>query len=422
MTSWTNDKWKNTGIMANQAILTQNISGTPVGPIGNPRPPNTSGANLGMLKTASPKAFDLTQTTVIDTSAAQAAANKCRTYVGAAGLARLKSEQPNRTYYDAGCGWLYKQGSGGLPTISRGALGSYMGPVFNRQGEPDDTTNGAQFTMDLDEATRALAAGMNVIFQGFKNMEGFQGSMLTDTCNNMKYIPDDDKEYYGFCTSTGRIIPITMNSDNSAQALYPEDNTYGCMPDKIIPATKSPGGCSVVVEPTEENYLNYTNATMAGASAGAGLRQGLGIQGNLKEAFQTPAWAQKKKSDGFQNMNDLDKCVPPLTNECITLAARKAGCSDNGTIISALKGSESMDTLLKNKAYKAYQKNANPGMTPAMFRDGSIGIGAALNEFRNLANNTDNGIQNVKLAARDLCLQSGEYDTYNFDNEWSTKK
>jgi len=415
MASWTTAKWQNTGERANQAINQANIGGSMAGPIGNPRPPSTAGKiNSNMLAAASPKAFDLTQTTLIDTSAAEAAAAKCRTYTGAAGLAQLKADQANRTYYDAGCGWLYQPSDGINPIVDRGALGSYDGPVYGMPGEADAIGPGMTFTMDLDKARISQADSISKGTQGFKNMEGFTGTMLANTCKNMQYISKQDQDYYGFCTTSGRVIPIETDSSGGVSATYPDHITYGCLPDNIIPASSAPGGCSVVKEPSNEGYFNYKQANMQGEAAGAGLRQGLGIQGNLAEAFQQPVWS---RHEGFANaqLTALGGCRSPLTSECIALAARNAGCSDQGTLIASLTGPAKGNQLVNTKAYKAYQSGANPGLTPAMFRDGKMTIGTAMQDFSALIGNITNGAtEGVKMAARDLCLESGTYDSYDF--------
>jgi len=140
----------------------------------------------------------------------------------------------------------------------------------------------------------------------------------------------------------------------------------------------------------------------------------------LSEAFVSI----RKGKEGFANLtlNDLDQCSePPLSRDCVVLAARMAGCSDEGTLISALNaapGGGDFDAVLKNNpVYTAYKSVAAPGITNAVLKDGSVGLTTALDDFGNLVRNSQNGNSKLGLSARDLCLKKGAFDAYDFCSE-----
>jgi len=90
-----------------------------------------------------------------------------------------------------------------------------------------------------------------------------------------------------------------------------------------------------------------------------------------------------------------------------------AGCSDDGSLIdslSAVKGGEDYDTILKKKAaFTAYKESANPGITKAVLKDGSVAVSTALDDFTRLMKDSQSPTQKLRLASQDLCIKRGAF-------------
>lgn len=343
--------------------------------IGNQQPPNTYTIKNNVLKAASPRSFNLVQTTAVDTTPSDTSAKECRTnYQGFGGLRKLQDDQEQRTYYDPGCGWRFSMGKSTVnPSINQAALGTYKGPV---RSDKDAVGGSISWNMDLQKAERAASASI--------------ATNLNNSCTNLQYLSADNQQYFGFCTSSGSIIPIQKDAAGNVTARFPNDTTLSCPPANIIPAIQSPGACQ-----TAQGFANPK-----------------------KEAFRGD---QKKNSlyENFTSINDLGFCKPPLTRDCVILAARSAGCGDEGTLISALqatpKGSSYSTNLKNNPAFIAYSQSANPGITPAVLADGSASVGTALNDFGNMVNNIQSTNPRLSAASKDLCMDSGYFtETYNW--------
>ena len=403
MANWVQQDWTRTLTKANQASI-----------IGNSRPPNMANVKPDMLTAASPKYFNLQQATGVDTTPSDNAANFCRTtYTGFSGLRKLQQDQANRTYYDSGCGWRFNMGPGtGNPTINQGALGSYNGPVYGGTGDLDEVANSTTWDMNLQRAERNASTTL--------------ATNLNNKCENLQYLSTENQQFFGFCTSSGAIIPIQTDAQGNVTARFATDITLGCPSANIIPATKAPGSCpasasasaSAKQTGSKQGFTNYPNR------AGSDLRQGMGVKGDLLEAF-----SQKKKlgsdsvSEGFgdtyTSINDLRQCKSPLTSDCVVLAARAAGCGNEGSLITALqgipKGMEYNKNLQNNQAYIAYTQAANPGITPNLLKDGSVSLATALTDFGNILTNAQSKNPKVASASRDLCIQSGYFeDSYDW--------
>jgi hypothetical protein len=405
MANWVQQDWTRSLTKANQASI-----------IGNPRPPNMVGVKPEMLTAASPKFFNLQQTTGVDTTPSDNAANFCRTtYTGFGGLRKLQQDQTNRTYYDAGCGWRFNMGPGtGNPTINQGALGSYNGPVYGGSGDLDEVANSTTWDMNLQRAERNASTTL--------------ATNLNNKCENLQYLSAENQQFFGFCTSSGAIIPIQTDAQGNVSARYPSDITLACPSANIIPASAAPGSCPSK-GPSSASAAKASQTQVKQAfrgNAGSDVRQGMGVKGNLEEAF-----SQKKKSgslepfgDTYTSINDLRQCKSPLTSDCIVLAARAAGCADKGSLITALqgipKGTAYNKNLQNNQAYIAYNQAANPGITANLLKDGSVSLATALNDFGNILTNAQSKNPKVAAASRDLCVQTGYFEnSYNWCNDMS---
>lgn len=336
--------------------------------VGNPNPPNMASISDASLMAASPTALNLVQNTKVQQTVSDSSARACRQYTGVDGLRRLQRDQANRSYYDAGCGWRF-QGSAGLnPIVNQGALGNADGPTQNQQGSPDEVRGGTKWYWDLAKAEKEIST---------------QICKSSLKCRQLKLL-GNNADICGFCKTTGAVIPVEKIG-SAYRARYPNDPSLMCEPQDIV--TAATGQC-----PPTETFQDF---------GGSHLNRGLGIQGNLREAF------------AGASLDDLDNCKPPLTRDCVIQAARSAGCSDKGSLIAALQGSEAgrdYDSLLqKNMAFNAYQKTANPGVTNQLLKDGSTSLEVALDDFGRVVKDTQSTSEKLRLAARDLCLSTGAF-------------
>lgn len=349
--------------------------------VGNTGPPNLAKVPDAMLQAASPLGFNLLNTKS-DMTASDAAAASCRAYKDIEGLRRLQKDQINNTHFQPGCGWRYKPSNGINPEISQAAFGSADGPANGASGSPDEVSGGTQWFWDLNKAEKYISA---------------------KTCGNASQCKQLGLlgrygEVCGYCKTSGAIIPIVTGS--VVMARYPKDQSLMCASSDIVTATS--GAC-----PKESGFMDF----------GTGLpKHG---RGDLSQVFAT-----RKNTEGYANLtlNDLDQCSePPLSRDCVVLAARMAGCSDEGTLISALKastGGADYDSVLKtNPVFTAYKSVATPGITSATLRDGSVALQTALDDFGNLMRNGQSANPKLGASARDLCMRKGEFEVYDFCSE-----
>ena len=339
----------NTGILANELRK-----------IGMYLPPNTVNTDPGMMQSASPFFRD---TMRVDTSRQEGAAAKCRTYTGMNGLRQLQKDQATNTAYDPGCGWMFQQGSGSKnPQINRGVFATHKGiPAMGRLGQPDVIQGSGFIEMDLQRAEQRASDSI--------------ANGLGNNCTNLQLLTSENKPYFGYCKTTGQIIPITT-SEGSVKAVY--DNIgnlkYNCAPADIVPASSAPSGCA-------------------------------------------------SSTQGFTNLQDQYTCQTPFTRDCLIQNVRNAGCTDKGSVLAALTSSTSPapydGPLASSAAYRYYVSKTS--MPQNLFRDGSAANQETANDiFNALANaSSDSSLgTGVQSAARDLCLEAGYFsDTYNFCSE-----
>jgi hypothetical protein len=328
--------------------------------IGMYLPPNMTSTDPSMLQSASPMFSD---TLRVDTSAQEAAVAKCRTYAGMDGLRKLQADQATNTVYDPGCGWMFQQSSGATnPQINRGVFATYNGiPVMGRVGQGDVLTGAGFIEMDLQKAEQRVADSM--------------ANALGNNCTNLQLLTSENKPYFGYCKTTGKIIPITTTG-GTVKAKY--DNVgnlnYNCAPANIVPASSAPSGCA-------------------------------------------------SSTQGFANLQDEYNCRLPFSRDCLIQNIRNAGCTDKGSVLAALTSSKSVapydGPLTTSAAYKYYVNKAS--MPQNLLRDGSATDQETANDiFNALANaSTDTSLGvGVQSAARDLCLEAGYFsNTYNFCSE-----
>ena len=118
-------------------------------------------------------------------------------------------------------------------------------------------------------------------------------------------------------------------------------------------------------------------------------------------------------------------CTPlqngALPRDCLIQKATAAGCSDEGALVQALRGGSNNDYLsglTQQKAYKTYQERATIPLNETAIKTGKITIADTLNEFKRVQDHSASEANTgLKSAARDLCLNKGFLDTFDFCSE-----
>ena len=363
--------------------------------IGNSSPPNMANVSEKVLSAASPKGFNLVNTKT-DLTSSDAESKRCREFTDITGLRNLQKEQINRTHYDAGCGWRYRPSNGIFPEINQGAAGTANGPLalYSGPGGKDEVVGGTRWYWNLKDAERDITTKI---------------CQSASKCNQLSML-GRYAEICGYCKTSGAVIPV-QNIGGTFSARY-NDATLGCATSNIVTATtgKCEGFTGQTIQKIPGTQKTRSMQYNTFGSAGGSLPS----KRNLSEAF--------KGREGFLDLDALNQCMDsPLSRDCVILAARTAGCADEGTLITALKvtaPNADYDSVLKtNSVYATYNSVAVPRLTPATLKDGSVSMATALDDFGNLMRNTQNNNQKLALSARDLCVRKGEYDAYDFCSE-----
>lgn len=112
-----------------------------------------------------------------------------------------------------------------------------------------------------------------------------------------------------------------------------------------------------------------------------------------------------------------------LSRDCIMRKVLDAGCSKTGTMYRALQSGNSLNYargIDGSKAYKVYQQRSADRLNEQMMRDGGIGAGEALKNFNGVREKAMSSANTgLAFAARDLCLNAGEIDKFDFCSEIS---
>lgn len=134
-----------------------------------------------------------------------------------------------------------------------------------------------------------------------------------------------------------------------------------------------------------------------------------------------------KTIDGryYNTPGDICRQLPnnKLGRDCIMRKVLDAGCSKSGTLYRALETGNALNYargIDATQSYKVYQQRAAHRLNGQMMRDGNTSAINALNDFnavREVAmSQANNGLA---FAARDLCLNAGEIDKFDFCSEIS---
>ena len=194
----------------------------------------------------------------------------------------------------------------------------------------------------------------------------------TSICQNVQACSDIDSDIYkkrcGWCTRSGKAVPI-----NGKELAYPAGANTGCPPRNLaFQASQCPRPEPI----TDPDYV------------------------------RTPAEACTPMPNGA------------LGRACLLQKVTAAGCSDRGSLAQALRnGSDNNYTsaLAQEKAFKVYQDRTSMPMDATAIKTGKITVTDALNTFSKVqdmaASDANGGLQ---YAARDLCLNKGALDEYDF--------
>lgn len=118
-------------------------------------------------------------------------------------------------------------------------------------------------------------------------------------------------------------------------------------------------------------------------------------------------------------------CTPldngALPRDCLIAKVTAAGCSDRGTLAQALRAGSSNDytnVLRQQQAYKVFQERASMPLDATGLKTGKITVTDALNGFSRTQDIASSGANTgLAFAARDLCLNRGAIDEFDFCTE-----
>ena len=121
-----------------------------------------------------------------------------------------------------------------------------------------------------------------------------------------------------------------------------------------------------------------------------------------------------------------DVCAPlpdgRLGRDCMLQQITAAGCSTDGTLYKQLLNSATPNNysagLTNELSFKKYQQLATKPINDKAVRDGSVSVDIALGTFLDLNKVAkQDGTTAINFAARDLCIQRGIMDSFDFCSE-----
>lgn len=208
------------------------------------------------------------------------------------------------------------------------------------------------------------------------NLHAAKQKYHTDICKQIQSCEDIDasqfKQRCGWCTTSGRAVPVAGGT-----VAYPLGNITSCSSDNLILSSSNCPKPAPI--PQDATYV------------------------------RTPA----------------EVCTPlqngAMPRDCMIQKVKLTGCSDKGSLYQALKGGSDNDYLsaiYNNRAYRVYQERAVIPLSATSIKTGKLSASDALNEFKRVqdqaASDANTGL---KWAARDLCLKSGDIDSFDFCSE-----
>jgi hypothetical protein len=245
------------------------------------------------------------------------------------------------------------------------------GWVYNNSNP--STGRGAYGSIDGPFSTTATGTWM-------WNLQEAKKKYHISICSTAKSCEDLGNEMYagrcGFCTSSKKVIPIT-----GGISAYPSDGNLQCAASNIIKTAES---CPKPPPPPPPD---------------------------------SPAAAAYQAQKGL--------CDPlyggRIPRDCLIMKAKQVGCSEDGTLLTALKsGSDTnyLDTLKTAASYSLYQQRASVGLSETALNSGMLTVSDALNEFQDLYNNASSSENlGLKAAAADMCFNKGSFEEFDFCTE-----
>lgn len=284
---------------------------------------------------------------------------ECRRYNGLSGLEQMILDTSANPNAPLRCGFRYKKSSGLVPEVAQGAYGTPQGPLMNTVDSPDALGSGVVWFWDLQKAKKQLLKD--------------SCASLT-TCTSLMTLPSIQNGTFvgkiGFCKTSQKFIPIT-NAFGQLKAAYPDDPTLDCTSSQIATTV---GQCTM--------------------------------------------------NEGFVDTSELDAtCLQAsgtLSRDCLLRAVQMAGCSDKGTLYTALQSAAPAGpydtTLNMKKSFQDYQsQQGSASMTRTLFRADQGSMNLALSEVGKIRSAIQSSPSKaIRTAADDLCTRAGIYDTYDF--------
>jgi hypothetical protein len=209
--------------------------------------------------------------------------------------------------------------------------------------------------------------------QWFFDLQMAKKQALIDTCKSLKSCADINSPTYngicGYCEDTNTGVPV----DATGGVLYTSDSRASCNSNSIVLSSincPAPPGTGSGPQPIIDKTCQPTNGR--------------------------------------------------LSADCLYSKLLTAGCNDKGTLALALKSpSSSPNDYISNihdgDSVKIYNRVANPPLKLDVFSQGATTVDVVLQEARQLVANTLQPTNTaLGAAARDLCLQSGAINNYDF--------
>ncbi len=256
------------------------------------------------------------------------------------------------------CGWVYKKGTPG--NIPEVSRGA-LG-VRGGPIDPQALSQGGKWYWDVEEVKKDI---------------------LIDRCSALTSCQDiSNPSFQGCAYSTTRGTGIPVNANGSVK--YPNDLRFSGDLGKLVTNTS---GCPA---PTTTATSDSDLISVSGTTGGR------------------------------------DTCVPDqngrFSRDCYLDQILLAGCSDNGSLYTALSSSTNPNdyfgSLTDQLSYKKYQELAKPPLAESTLKTGQATAAAALANFGALRIASSTGQTTaVNFAARDLCLKQGIMNEFDFCTE-----
>ena len=253
------------------------------------------------------------------------------------------------------CGWIYDNSN---PEQGIGAFGSRDGPsVSTKRGE---------WYWNLADAKQKLHES---ICKEVKDCRDLGAGRYNNMC--------------GYCTTSQTAVPIS-----GGVAAYPY--TAPCVTTALVTSADKCPIRPPVPNPSVSQSSQMPSVMMPSVMLGRTLNA----------------------CDPFENGR--------LAAACLVSKASQVGCSENGSLITSLKTGSStnyFESLEKVPAYKEYQRRTDNSISEAALKQGRATLDVILSQFGAIQTNTASSKAGLQAASRDLCLEKGSFETFDFCSE-----